>query len=102
MRAKRENSSTIRLSCETSETIVFVPSSMACGVSASALRNFLAIRSAESWIGVSGFLISCAMRFAASFHAASFCACTSCVESSIATTQPARLSPLRRAAETSR
>jgi len=62
------------LSCPTSETIVFVPSSIACGVSGSLLRNFRAIRSAESWIGVSGFLISCAMRRAASFQAASFCA----------------------------
>ena len=66
----------------------------------SSLRNLRAMRSAESWIGVSGFLISCAMRRAASFQAASFCACMSCVESSSASTQPAPLP--RRAAESSR
>ena len=39
-------------------------------------------RSAESWIGVSGFLISCAMRRATSPQAAERCADTSSVMSS--------------------
>jgi hypothetical protein len=38
------------------------------------LPNLRLIRSAESWIGVSGFLISCAMRRATSPQAAMRCA----------------------------
>ncbi len=86
MRAKRANSSTIRLSWPTSPTIVSAPCSIAGWLP---LPNLRAMRSALSWIGVSGFLISCAMRRAASFHAASFCACTSCVES-LESEHPAR------------
>ena len=36
---------------------------------------FFLIRSAESWIGVNGLLISCAILLATSLHAASFWAC---------------------------
>jgi hypothetical protein len=39
-------------------------------------------RSAESWIGVSGFLISCASLRATSPQAASRCACNNAVMSS--------------------
>ena len=45
-------------------------------------------RSAESWIGVSGFLISCARRRATSPQAASRCACSSAVMSSNTMTNP--------------
>ena len=45
-------------------------------------------RSAESWIGVSGFLISCAMRRATSFHASWRCAEMSLVMSSKVSTNP--------------
>ena len=49
------------------------------------------MRSADSWIGVSGFLISCARRRATSPQAASRCACSSVVMSSnTSTTPPAR------------
>ena len=44
------------------------------------------MRSAESWIGVSGFLISCAMRRATSAQAAERCAVTRSVMSSSVTT----------------
>ena len=47
------------------------------------------IRSADSWIGVSGFLISCASRRATSPQAASRCACSSWVMSSKTSTSPA-------------
>jgi len=40
------------------------------------------MRSAESWIGVSGFLISCAIRRATSDHAVERCAMTRSVMSS--------------------
>ena len=39
-------------------------------------------------MGVSGFLISCAIRWATSCHAAAFCACSSPVKSSITNTKP--------------
>ena len=45
-------------------------------------------RSAESWIGVSGFLISCAIRRATSAQAALRCAESSSVTSSKVTTNP--------------
>ena len=48
-------------------------------VDGSSLRR---MRSAESWIGVSGFLISCARRRATSPQAASRCACSIAVMSS--------------------
>ena len=50
------------------------PSSLACSLCCS--------RSADSWIGVSGFLISCARRRATSLHAAERCADTTSVMSS--------------------
>ena len=60
-------------------------------ISASGAVSFGAIlnstRSAESWIGVSGFLISCASRRATSAQAASRCACNRCVTSSNTTTK---------------
>ena len=46
------------------------------------------MRSADSWIGVSGFLISCARRRATSPQAASRCACSSAVMSSNTMTKP--------------
>ena len=46
------------------------------------------MRSAESWIGVSGFLISWAMRRATSAQAEVRCALTSSVMSSKVTTEP--------------
>ena len=46
------------------------------------------MRSADSWIGVSGFLISCARRRATSPQAASRCACSSAVMSSNTITKP--------------
>ena len=48
------------------------------------------MRSADSWIGVSGFLISCASRRATSPQAASRCACSSVVMSSNTSTTPGR------------
>ena len=50
-------------------------------------------RSADSWIGVSGFLISCAIRRATSPHAAMRCAATRSVRSSMVSTLPASGSP---------
>ncbi len=50
-------------------------------------------RSAARRIGVSGFLISCAMRRAASVQAASFCALISSVRSSSTSTRPAGTPP---------
>ena len=57
---------------------------------------FLRSRSAESWIGVSGFLISCAMRRATSFHASWRCAEMSLVMSSNVSTRPPSASGLMR------
>ena len=54
-------------------------------------------RSAASWIGVSGFLISCAMRRATSAQAALRCADCSSVMSSKVTTKPSVRSPDRSA-----
>ena len=48
------------------------------------------MRSAQSWIGVSGFLISCASRRATSRHAATFCVRISGVTSSNTSTAPRR------------
>jgi hypothetical protein len=64
IRAKRENSSTIRLMSSTCRTMVSVHWSKICLSLASvmSLPNLRRMRSAESWIGVSGFLISWAMR----------------------------------------
>ena len=46
------------------------------------------MRSAQSAIGVSGFLISCAMRRAISCHAAAFCARSMSLVSSSTSTKP--------------
>src|ERR1035438_8506939 len=46
------------------------------------------MRSAESAIGVNGFLISCATRRATSCHAAAFCARSNSLVSSSTTTKP--------------
>ena len=51
-----------------------------------AVRGSARRRSAESWMGVSGFLISWAMRCATSCQAAAFCARRSSVRSSTTTT----------------
>ena len=70
MRAKFENSSTMRRRSPTCRTIVPVSRS---NVSLSELISSLnrrCSRSAASWMGVSGFLISCAIRRAMSDHAA--------------------------------
>ncbi len=82
MRAKRENSSTIRRMSSTCRTIVSVHCSNTALSSVMTLPNLRRMRSAESWIGVSGFLISCAMRRATSAHAEVRCAETSSVMSS--------------------
>ena len=50
-------------------------------------------RSADSWIGVSGFLISCARRRATSRHAATFCDRMSGVTSSKTSTAPSLAPP---------
>ncbi len=88
MRAKRENSSTICFIDATSRTMVLTPSSSAVPRLGSPSRYFLSSRSAERRIGVSGFLISCATRRAASFQVASFCAWISSVRSSSTMTWP--------------
>ena len=74
MRAKEENSSTMRPISPTWRTMVSVHCWKISGsvtISAEYLRFS---RSAESWIGVSGFLISWAMRRATSAQAAVRCA----------------------------
>ncbi len=88
IRAKAENSSTMRLISSTCRTIVAVHWS---NTSLSAVMTFpylRRIRSAESWIGVSGFLISWAMRRATSPQAELRCAWTRSVMSSSVTTEP--------------
>ena len=74
MRAKRENSSTMRLMSSTWRTIVSVHCSNTALSSVMTLPYLRFSRSAESWIGVSGFLISCAMRRAMSAQAEVRCA----------------------------
>ena len=89
MRAKRENSSTSCLSPSTSWMMVEVASSSSCfssGLRSPASRRLR--RWAESWIGVSGFLISWAMRWATSRHAARRWAFRSSVRSSNTSTSP--------------
>ena len=64
----------------------------------SASRSFMPLsrrrrrRSADSWMGVRGFLISCARRRATSPQAASRCACRSVVMSSNTITKPVSVS----------
>ena len=74
MRAKRENSSTMRLMSSTWRTMVSVHCSKTSRSSMITLPYLRRSRSAESWIGVSGFLISCAMRRAMSAQAEVRCA----------------------------
>ena len=87
-RANCANSSTRFLSASTSSTIAFVHSASTFSKSGAAFRCALRIRWAESWIGVSGFLISWASLRATSPHAATFCARMSGVRSSSTTTAP--------------
>ena len=64
-------------------TMVRVPRASASASSAPSLAaSFISRRSAESWIGVSGFLISCASRRATSAQAVARCAWISWVMSS--------------------
>ena len=86
MRAKRENSSTMRLISSTWRTMVSVHCSNTAGSSVIDLPYLRRSRSAESWIGVSGFLISWAMRRAMSAQADERCARTSSVMSSMVMT----------------
>ncbi len=86
MRAKRENSSTMRLMSSTWRTMVSVHCSNTSRSSPITLPYLRRRRSADSWIGVSGFLISCAMRRATSAQAEVRCAATSSVMSSSVTT----------------
>ena len=84
------NASTMPLSCATCLTMVCVErASISASLAVSLSARRWARRSAESWIGVSGFLISCARRRATSPHAAKRCACSSRVMSSNTTTKPA-------------
>src|SRR5665213_1888440 len=86
MRAKDENSSTILPISPTCRIMVSV---QIAKVSGSLRISFVYLRfkrSAESWIGVSGFLISCAMRRATSAQAALRCAEIRLVTSSKVTT----------------
>ena len=80
---------TISFIASTCCTIVCVARSSICA-SPSLIepRSLRRMRSADSWIGVSGFLISCARRRATSPHAASRCACSSAVMSSNTMTKP--------------
>ena len=82
MRANFENSSTMRLMSSTWRTIVSVHCSNTARSSVMTLPYLRRSRSAESWIGVSGFLISWAMRRAMSAQAEVRCAATSSVMSS--------------------
>ena len=88
MRANCANSSTSALSDSTSPTIVVVHSSTSARVGSGAPPKWRRMRSAESWIGVSGFLISCASRRATSRQAATRCVRTSGVTSSNTRTVP--------------
>ena len=74
----------------TCRTIVSVQAAKVSGSLVISFRYLRFSRSAESWIGVSGFLISCAMRRATSAQAALRCADSSSVTSSNVTTKPIR------------
>ena len=86
MRAKRLNSLTIRRRPSVWRTITSVYWVSASASTPSTLENLRWMRCAESWIGVSGFLISWAMRRATSPQAAMRCAATRSETSSKATT----------------
>ena len=88
MRANWANSSTRFLSASTSSTIARVHSVTIFSKSGSDLSQALRTRWAESWIGVSGFLISWASLRATSPQAATFCARISGVRSSTTTMAP--------------
>ena len=88
MRAKEENSSTMRLMSSTWRTIVSVHWSNTSRSAVMTLPYLRRMRSAESWIGVSGFLISWAMRRATSAQAEVRCAETRSVMSSRVMTKP--------------
>ena len=88
IRAKRENSSTRRLRPSTSWMIVSVHSATSCCSSPEPPRSRRLRRWADSWMGVSGFLISWAMRWATSRQAATRWAFRSSVRSSKTTTAP--------------
>ena len=88
IRANCENSSTSPFSDSTSPTMVEVHSSTSARVRRRRRAEMRCRRSADSWIGVSGFLISCARRRATSRHAATFCARISGVTSSKTSTVP--------------
>ena len=82
MRAKRENSSTMRPMSSTWRTIVSVHWSKTAAILGDDLAVLAAQPLGRSWIGVSGFLISWAMRRATSAQADVRCARTSSVMSS--------------------
>ena len=87
MRAYSPKSSTIAFIAATWLMMVSVARASASrsgGASRSA--SFACTRSAESWIGVSGFLISCASRRATSPQAVARCAAMSWLTSSNTTT----------------
>jgi len=88
IRAKAENSSTMRLISSTWRTIVAVHWSNTSRSVRMTLPYLRRIRSADSWIGVSGFLISWAMRRATSPQAEVRWAWTRSVMSSSVTTAP--------------
>ena len=74
MRAKAENSSTMRVTSPTWRMMVSVQRSKTSRSSVITLPYLRLMRSAESCMGVSGFLISWAMRRATSAHAEVRCA----------------------------
>ena len=82
VRAYSLNALTICFIASTCWMIVCVARSSSSISAPSVFKYLRRSRSAESWIGVSGFLISCASRRATSPHAASRCACSSAVMSS--------------------
>ena len=86
MRAKAENSSTMRPMSPTWRMIVSVQVEKTSGSEVISFRYLRFSRSAANWIGVSGFLISCAMRRATSAQAALRWAEKSSVTSSKVTT----------------
>ena len=88
VRAKAENSSTMRVTSPTWRMMVSVQRSKISRSSVITLPYLRRRRSAESCIGVSGFLISWAMRRATSAQAEVRCAETSSVTSSKVSTEP--------------
>ena len=97
MRAKAENSSTMRPISPTWRIMVSAHCAKVSGSETISRVKRRFRRSAESWIGVSGFLISCAMRRATSAQAALRWADCSSVMSSKVTTNPSVRPPPRSA-----